>query len=429
MSNKALNVSVRGVSVGELSRADTAKKGTSFRYRNSAEDSQAVSLTMPVRRDDYVWEYGLHPPFDMNLPEGMLKARLQQMFSKVIRGFDDLDLLGIVGPHQLGRVVVGGESEAAVPGTSISELLVYDGAQGLFEDLLSRYAIYSGISGVQPKVLVRDEAADDFERITRKGTTHIIKAWREEDYPELAANEFFCMRAAELSGLNIPNVQLSDGGKFLIVERFDVSDEGYLGMEDFCVLSGWSSNRKYDGSYEGCARQIKQLVDPPLIQESLLQFFKNVALSAAVKGGDFHGKNASLIYDHTGDDAIIKLAPAYDIVTTTPYKPQDMMAMLMEGSKAFPKHKRLSHYGRVMCGMSERVVERTMQEIADGVSDARKEMIEYIEDNPQFERVGAKMCEAWNAGVTLSLLSDKRTLTVDLGENKKPALTMKGPGM
>lgn len=429
MTNKPLNVSVRGVSVGELARTDSAHKGASFRYRQSTEDRQAVSLTMPVRRDDYVWEYGLHPPFDMNLPEGMLKTRLQQMFSKVIRGFDDLDLLGIVGPHQLGRVVVGGESERAMPGTSINELLVYDGAQGLFEDLLSRYAKFSGISGVQPKVLVRDEAADDYDRVTHRGATHIIKAWREEDYPELAANEFFCMRAAQLSGLNVPNVQLSSGGKFLIVERFDVSEEGYLGMEDFCVLSGWSSNRKYDGSYEGCARQIKQMVDPSLIQESLMQFFKNVALSAAVKGGDHHLKNSALLYDHTGDDAIIRLAPAYDIVTTTPYNPQDMMALMMEGSKAFPKHKRLAHFGRVMCGMPERVVERTLQEIADGVSDARKEMIEYIEDNPQFEFVGAKMCEAWNAGVTRSLLSDKRTLTVDLGENKKPAPTMKGPSM
>jgi serine/threonine-protein kinase HipA len=415
MGNDALNVAVRGASIGDLARADSTPGATSFRYRHPVAESQAVSLTMPVRRDDYLWEQGLHPIFEMNLPEGYLKSRLQQMFSKVIRGFDDLDLLSIVGPHQLGRVIVGGRADGAMPGTSVNELLVHDGAHGLFEDLLSRYARYSGVSGVQPKVLVRDERADEFDRVTHRGATHIVKAWRAEDYPELAANEFFCMRAAELAGLVVPKFQLSSGGKFLIVERFDIGDEGYLGLEDFCVLNGWSANRKYDGSYEGGVRQIRQMVEPSLVQESLLQYFRSVALSAAIKGGDAHMKNFALIYDDTSEDAVIKLAPAYDIVTTTPYHPQDMMALMMEGSKAFPKHKRLAQFGRVMCGFSERLVGQILQEIADGVSDARAEMVEYIGSNPQFEDIGTKMLDAWNAGVTRSLLSEKRAKIMDMG--------------
>ncbi|WP_442110742.1 type II toxin-antitoxin system HipA family toxin [Pseudomonas sp. NUPR-001] len=426
MGSDALNVAVRGESIGDLARADSAPGATSFRYRQSADDSQAVSLTMPVRRDDYLWEQGLHPIFEMNLPEGYLRSRLQQMFSKVIRGFDDLDLLSIVGPHQLGRVIVGGQSDGSMPGTSINELLVYDGAHGLFEDLLTTYAKYSGVSGVQPKVLVRDEGADDFDRVTHRGATHIVKAWRAEDYPELAANEFFCMRAAELAGLAVPKFQLSSGGKFLIVERFDIDDQGYLGLEDFCVLNGWGAKRKYDGSYEGGARQIKLMVEPSLVQESLLQYFRCVALSAAVRGGDAHLKNFALLYNNTGDDAVIKLAPAYDIVTTTPYNPQDMMALMMEGSKAFPKHKRLAQFGRVMCGFTERAVGQILQEIADGISDARKEMVEYIESNPQFELIGTKMLDAWNAGVTRSLMSERRAKVIDMGEAQKPASPREG---
>lgn len=429
MANDALNVAVGGKSVGELARADSAKDATTFRYHPKTGDTEAVSLTMPVRRDDYLWESGLHPIFDMHLPEGILKSRLHQMFSKAIKGFDDLDLLKIVGPHQLGRVVVGGQASEVLPGMSIDELLIHDGAHGFFEDLLAQYAQYSGVSGVQPKVLVRDEAAGEFDRVSHRGATHIVKAWRAEDYPELAANEFFCMRAAELAGLAVPNVQLSSGGKFLIVERFDVSEQGYLGMEDLTVLNGWSSNRKYDGTYEGCVRQIRQMVDPSLLQESLMQFFCNVALSAAVKNGDAHLKNFSVLYDHAGDDAVVRLSPAYDIVTTTAYQPRDLMALEMEGSKAFPKHKRLLQFGRVACGFTERVIENALQEIADGVSDARKEMVEYIEDNPQFERVGARMNEAWNSGISRSLQSEKRATLIDLGESKKPAPGMKGPGM
>lgn len=418
MANDALNVSVGGASVGDLARADSVPGATSFRYRHAAAAEQAVSLTMPIRRDDYFWEQGLHPIFEMNLPEGYLRSRLQQMFSKAIRGFDDLDLLIIVGPHQLGRVVVGGQSDGSMPGTSIDELLVHDGAHGLFEDLLSRYAKYSGVSGVQPKVLVRDEGSDEFNRITHRGATHIVKGWRAEDYPELAANEFFCMRAAELAGLAVPKFQLSRGGKFLIVERFDIGDQGYLGLEDFCVLNGWGAKRKYDGSYEGGARQIKQLVEPALVQESLLQYFRCVALSAAVKGGDAHLKNFALLYDNAGDDAVIRLAPAYDIVTTTPYNPQDMMALMMEGSKAFPKHKRLARFGRVMCGFTERAVEQVFQQIADGISDARAEMIEYLGEYAGFELIGTRMLDAWNDGVARSLMSEKRPKVVDMGEAK-----------
>jgi HipA-like protein len=96
-------VAVHGQSVGDLARSDAMPGGTSFRYRDGATASQAVSLIMPVRRDDYPWQRGLHPIFEMHLPEGILRERLTQMFSKAIHGFDDLHLLSIVGPHQLGR--------------------------------------------------------------------------------------------------------------------------------------------------------------------------------------------------------------------------------------------------------------------------------------------------------------------------------------
>lgn len=60
----------------------------------------------------------------------------------------------------------------------------------------------------------------------------------------------------------------------------------YLGLEDFTVLNGWGARKKYDGSYEGCARAIKAMASQESLQSSQLQFFKNVALSAAVQGGD-----------------------------------------------------------------------------------------------------------------------------------------------
>ena len=221
---------------------------------------------------------------------------------------------------------------------------MHDGAQGLFEDLLHTYGQYSGVSGVQPKVLLRDSAAP-IDRLTHRGATHLVKTFRPEEYPELAANEYFCMRAALHSGLDVPGFELSERGKFLVVERFDLNDQGYLGFEDFCVLNAWPSRAKYDGSYEGAAKQIKAFVSPHLLGQALESFFKIVALSAGLKNGDAHLKNFGVLYPDCSAAAPISFAPAYDIVTTSVYIQTDSMALLLGGSKAWPKYKMLMRFG------------------------------------------------------------------------------------
>ena len=56
---------------------------------------------MPSRLESYGREHGIHPVFEMNLPEGALRDELVRRFSKAVRGFDDFALLAIVGPYQL----------------------------------------------------------------------------------------------------------------------------------------------------------------------------------------------------------------------------------------------------------------------------------------------------------------------------------------
>src|ERR1700756_1618079 len=189
-----LYIGAGGVPAGTLGRREENRRDSVFSYHEGVADENAISLTMPVRLESYNWEYGIHPLFEMHIPEGHLKGELVRRFSKSVRGFDDFSLLGIVGPHQLGRIGVaheaGGES---LPEVKLSELLVYDGAQELFDDLLKTYAAYSGVSGVQPKVLVRDagDRAPEVERFTHRGATHLVKTFNHSDFPQLAANEFF----------------------------------------------------------------------------------------------------------------------------------------------------------------------------------------------------------------------------------------------
>ena len=81
----------------------------------------------------------------------------------------------------------------------------------LFRYLLEKFASFSGISGVQPKILVRDEKAfvemeHTGHRLSQsyKGATHIVKMWEANEYPQLAANEYFCLTVARKYGLDVP---------------------------------------------------------------------------------------------------------------------------------------------------------------------------------------------------------------------------------
>ncbi len=396
-----LQVNVRGRSVGALGRV--AEDASVFSYDSQTPQRESVSLTMPSRLRSYDWQRGVAPLFEMNLPEGALRAELQRRFSKTVRGFDDFALLAIVGPHQLGRVGIGLAPSTSLPTTDVAHLLTHDGTEGLFEALVSQYGQYSGVSGVQPKVLVAD--GNGIDRLTHRSATHLVKAFVAQDFPDLAANEFFCMQAARYSGLAVPKVELSDHGRFLLVERFDRDEHGYLGFEDFCVLNGWPSKAKYDGSYEGAARQIQAFVSPVMLTGALEAFFKIVALSAMVRNGDAHLKNFGVLYRDCADDSPVWLAPAYDIVTTTVYIKQDSMALLLGGSKAWPKHKTLIRFGRVACQLTEGRCADLLNEVADGMQKAMGEIEQYLEREPAFEAVGRAMLDQWDQGMQRSLIT------------------------
>ncbi|MCJ8205695.1 type II toxin-antitoxin system HipA family toxin [Pseudomonas sp. RGM2987] len=398
-----LQVSVGETAVGTLGRGQR-RADSVFTYGDNATEELSVSLTMPARLESYIWESGVPPIFEMNLPEGALRDELVRRFSKAVRGFDDFAMLAIVGPHQLGRVGIGPHrNETEPPETSLADLLVHDGAEGLFEDLMHTYGQYSGVSGVQPKVLVRDSATT-VDRLTHRGSTHLIKAFRSDEFPELAANEFFCMRAALHAGLEVPEFELSDHGKFLIVKRFDLLADGrYLGFEDFCVLNGSPSKAKYDGSYEGAARQIKAFVSPHLLSHALESLFKIVALSAGLKNGDAHLKNFGVLYDHCAADASIRLAPAYDLVSTAVYIRNDNMALLLGGSKAWPKHKMLMRFGRSACNLTEGRCNELIEQVIQGMDLAMTEMRQYMGGNQRFRATGEAMIEAWTMGLARSL--------------------------
>jgi serine/threonine-protein kinase HipA len=401
---------------------DRAADGFFFGYDSAAQQSAAVSLTMPVSLEGYDY-LDLHPVFQMNLPEGRLRELIHLKFRKAIQGFDDFDLLRFVGNSQIGRLRYSNDAHLpVVPAQNLDEILKSKGTFELKNYLLETYLSSSGVSGAQPKVLVRDaDAGTDIDRLTMRGATHIIKTFSETEFPELATNEHFCMRAAHHAGLPVPEIALSENGQFLVVKRFDIAKSGqYLGFEDFCALSGRGSHAKYDSSYELLAKHIQDFISPSERRAALDQFYTSLVLSCTVRNGDAHLKNFGALYADTL--GTVRYAPTFDIVTTSAYIPMDTMALTLNGTKLFPMRSDLLAFGVKHCKMPVKFAEQTLERVADAVGTARKELSQHMRDAPRFAAVGRSMQAAWDLGI--SRLSDKTAVPVVFGKNptEKPTL-------
>jgi serine/threonine-protein kinase HipA len=403
---------------GALDRArpvgdEARSRGTVFVYETTTAKERAVSVTMPVRLASWETRFGVAPIFEMNLPEGALRERLRLAFAKATGTFDDYDLLTIVGRSQLGRVrftAMDATLGEAVPFQSIDEIVESHRGGELYRYLLEKFAVHSGISGVQPKFLVRDEGklsgGSEGKRDLSpsfRGATHIVKFWDPAEFPELAANEFFCLKAAERCGLTVPPHRLAVDGSALVMERFDLRPDGrYRGFEDFCVLNARRTEEKYRGSYEtSVMKRFQQFARSDALLEESLRLFTLIALNAAIRNGDAHLKNFGILYDEVEGDA--HLAPVYDLVTTTVYLARDRMALTMNGSTEWPTAKKLVQFGELRGLGSKRTFARIFERIADGLRETMKDVTEYGRERPEFAAIAARMLEEWETGIRESL--------------------------
>lgn len=380
-----------------------------FRYLDTDPEQPAVGLLMSPR-ERLTWRDGdLFAPLDQNLPEGALFMRIRELFPK--QPMTPMHLLALSGQGAIGRVgcrLPHAPEPAAPEPVTKAQLLRTRFTPAVFDELVDAYlATGAGIAGMQPKIMVPG-------RITIPVPSLIVKA-AASDYPGLAANEYLCLTAARLAGIEVPEAALSDDGQMLVVERFDLveHDDGRierLGFEDIAALAGLRvrdvlSDRKYQGSYQRVAELLRSL---RLHAGCLHRFFEQVAFSVMVRNGDAHLKNFGVLYRSEAD---VRLAPLYDVVTTAIYKYQrypggplledrTLALKLFAGrheTRAYPDAALLSEFGRTVCGVARPGA--VLQAIAQGMHQA-------LEAGAGDERVPAGLLDslraAWQAGFELA---------------------------
>lgn len=223
------------------------------------------------------------------------------------------------------------------------------------------------MSGVQRKISMGLSTDRQTLRVAVEGAHYILKP-TSQTFPSLPENEATAMRIARRCGVRTAPfglVTLTDGSRAYVVRRFDRLEDGAkLRQEDFCQLSLRSAKDKYNGSAELCVRVVRKYASEPVTE--LTRLLRRILVSWLIGDGDLHLKNLSLL---TESDARHRLSPAYDLVCTRLYIPDDRMALPIGGRDEGLTRRSFLELGRY-AGLPKRSVERILESLRERREDA-----------------------------------------------------------
>lgn len=409
-----LDVQVSGKTVARLWRE---RDEYLLKYLPDTDPADFVSLTMPVRDEPWRWPRDLHPFLRQNLPEGYLLNVIREEFGPLLDG-TDLSLLAVVGGTGIGRVTVtpeGGRPGVEMEPLQIESLLTAENTAEHFASLVRRYARTS-ISGVMPKFIAPEEALDDglgpLGRPTLRTSRHIIKG-SDDSTPYLGFNEFYSMRVLErLDVVPVARVRMSDDGRVLVVERFDVDEHGTPthGLEDACGLLGLPPHEKCATTTEKVLNAARAYLPSAQLRVQLEQFGWHVLTNYVVRNADCHAKNIALSYTRLDD---VGFTPVYDIVTTQAYPryANNPPGLSIDGRQTWAAGKALQRFFNARLGIAPRHYAEMVERLCESAVQVGEEVIEAARNEPRWRPVAKQMVHAWNEGMA-SLRAPKQSVAL-----------------
>lgn len=400
-----LDVQVSGKTVAQLYRE---RDEYVLKYLTGTDPADFVSLTMPVRDEPWRWPRDLHPFFRQNLPEGYLLNIIREEFGSLLDG-TDLFLLAVVGGSGIGRVTVtpeGGKTGVEMEPLQIESLLTADNTAEHFASLVRRYARAS-MSGVMPKFIAPEETPGEVPELsgslgkpTLRTSRHIIKG-SDASTPYLGFNEFYSMRVlARLNVVPVARTRMSDDGRVLAVERFDIDEHGTPthGLEDACGLLGLPPHEKYATTTEKVLNATRAYLPSAQVGAQLEQFGWHVLTNHVVRNADCHAKNIALSYTRLRD---VGFTPVYDIVTTQAYPryANNPPWLSIDGCQTWAAGKALQRFFNARLGIAPRHYAERVERLCESAVQIGEEVIEAARNEPRWRPVAKQMVHAWNEGM------------------------------
>ena len=329
-----LAVDLYGRLLGALEQ-DRDTRLYSFTYSEDAVElfgvgTAPLSLSLPVRSSPYE-SAACMPFFEGLLPEGIARQQLERTLQ--VSPGDGYGLLRHIGRDCAGAVVIlSNDSPSPQQGQSSGhDWLDEDELSDLIATLPSRPLGISrstpmrlSLAGVQSKLtLVRSRDGRFGTPSATRPSTHLIKPQYESgDFEDLVFNEYFCMSVARASGAEVAACELFEAGDHpcLLIKRFDRQlvggDVRRLHQEDFCQALGMMPSRKYQADGGPSFGLLAQALRDVGRTEDISKLIRLTVLNYVLGNSDAHGKNFGLLFH----DSSVRLAPAYDLVSTAVYE-------------------------------------------------------------------------------------------------------------
>lgn len=224
------------------------------------------------------------------------------------------------------------------------------------------------VPGVQKKLslhLVSDRCKPRLTLVNYP-TGYILKP-QVAEFEALPESEQLIMTMADMAGIStVPHALIKgNAGLAYITKRVDrnLTDDKIemLAMEDFCQLDLRLTEDKYRGSYERCAKIIKQYSSRVGID--MAEFYIRLVFCFIVGNSDMHLKNFSLIETAEGSGEYV-LSPAYDLLPVNANMPADkeQFALAMNGKKMNIRKGDFLKFADT-CGITRQTAEKLIENL------------------------------------------------------------------
>lgn len=247
---------------------------------------------------------------------------------------------------------------------------------------------------------------------TLRTSRHIVKG-SDKSTPYLGFNEFYSMRVLQqLNVVPVAQTQMSDDGRLLIVERFDVDANGIPthGLEDACSLLGLPPHEKYATTTEKVLNATRAYLPPAHVRTQLEHLAWHLLTNYVVRNADCHAKNISLYYTSQSD---VGYTPVYDIVTTQAYPryAANPPGLPIDGRQTWAAGKALERFVNTRLGIAPRRYAEMVEQLCESAVEIGRTVIAAGKNEPRWRNTAKQMVHSWNDGMA-SLRNPKQAAHV-----------------
>lgn len=219
-----------------------------------------------------------------------------------------------------------------------------------------------------------------------------ILKFADQRFATLPRNEFLTMFWAAKAGLDVPDIRLvatdsvpgleaigpAVGDEAFAIRRYDRSGTGRIHQEDFAQVLGIApGDSKYTATNADTILKVVSTIAPADANELI----RRLVFSVMCGNDDGHAKNWSLCYP---DRVHPRLSPAYDLVSTVEYFPNNTMSLKLAGARRFDQVDRERFRSlATRVGLDSRHIDEVVGQAASDCRSAWQEVRELDEMYPE----------------------------------------------